>query len=238
MKNLSIINITKKESLQIKKEILEFKKNFQSNENNSNIKNLVSFYQNKLEKIKNQKENCLEKFNKRKITKHEYDIKMKAYELEGYITELDLLNLEQQTFINTSVYKRLNYLYIFLNLTHQKTITDPFKSNEEFFKIFSIYILKNTKSYLELDKKRAQLYILINKSPNIPTNHKYCLSKEEEEKMETFLFEERKKSAEINQHLSKIPDINISNLTINDFFNEDLLNLYNNLFNFQLTKKL
>ena len=45
MKNLSIINITKKESLQIKKEILEFKKNFQSNENNSNKKNLVSFYQ-------------------------------------------------------------------------------------------------------------------------------------------------------------------------------------------------
>lgn len=242
MEEIILNELTLKDRIKLKRNILKVKKNMQNQSvlllNNQKIQNL----QIKVRKVKEKKEKCILDIQKRVIKEKEYENRMHQYDLEEYEYKLEILLLEKKNFLSNSLINRLNCLSLllsFLDGVEVMVIKDSEGKKkklyiQDIYQILAKFIINDAKSFLELEQKIAQMYMLMNTNPFMTKENTYFLEEEKQKEVYALILEYRDKMEEIHSK----QEIDWERLCINDFFNEDILDVYERCFNRNLERKI
>lgn len=239
MNEITIVTLSDEERKILKKRIRNIKIDEKENERTKYLEECceelkTGLRDNKLNRLK-----CFEDSRKRKISNRKYEELMSIYELEGDKFELELSLIERKINIRKFLLKRVDYLYLilfFYDGTTNMAITTK-EGNKKHINIDDLYhmflnqVLESEKERLDLEHKIMQLYMLINtKHNNIDEKSKYYLSDEEKSNTYTSIYENRTKSREVENNQKNIGKIDINRIIVDDFFNEDIDEVYEHLF--------
>lgn len=244
MEEITLEKLTLRDRIKLKKKILNLKKNSQNQSillfNEQKMQNLQS----KINKIKEQKEQCMLEVKKRVIKEIEYENKMHQYDLQEYEYELAILLLEKENFIPNSLMSRLYYLYLLLSFLDGVEVLvvkelDGKKKKlyiQDVYQMFSASIVNDAKTFLELELRIAQMYMIMNTNPFMTNENAYFLTEEKQKEMYAFILKLHDKIKQFQYGSDK--EVDLEKLCICDFFSEDILFVYERFFGKTLERNI
>ncbi len=230
MEESTLDELTLKDRIKLKRKILKMKKNIQNQQffllNNQKIQNLTE----KSNKVKEKKEQCMIDFQKRVLTEEEYENRIHQYDLEEYGYELEILLLEKENFLPKSLMNRLNCLYLlfcFSNGIEFLVMKDSEGKKkklhiQDVYQMLSTFIINDVKTLLGLEQKLAQMYMILNTNPFMTKENAYFLEEEKQKEVYALILEYRDKIKQMDYN----KEVVLEKFCICDFFNEDILSVY------------
>lgn len=244
MEEITLEKMNLRDRSKLKKKILKMKKNPQIQSillyNEQKMQNLQS----KINKVKEKKEKCMLEVKTRVIKEKEYENKMHYYDLQEYEYEIEILLLEKDNFISNSLMNRLYCLYLILSFIDGVEVLVVKDLNgqkkqlyiQDVYQMFFDSIIGDTITFLKLELKIAQMYMIMNTNSFMTKDNNYFLEEEKQKEAYAFILELHDKIKQIHNDSDK--EVFLKELFISDFFNEDILSVYERFFDKTLERKI
>lgn len=233
-----VCDLDDKSRVKLKSSIMRHKNNMHSSDLIL-IEKKLKYYRNKLEKNIEKRNICCLKNESKSITIKEFETVMNAFELEACELELEIIRLEKALETKKYLQKKLNcFLFILsfpqnreeLSVEMNGTIKKIYSKDLYYF--FLKLILEEMNYQLKAEQKILQHLMLLNdkKFYALDEKHKYYLTEEQKKDIHEKILEDRYALLEVNEKKSKIKELDIHILQVNDFLSANVFYVYDRIF--------